>query len=135
MAKIENLRGCINRLKQTRKENRQTLKGRVKKDIQKPTSGTNRKSSNRYSNRSPTEKTSPRKDLNRPNKDSNTTRNDLSSPVVCDPGLKQDRTSSYRRNGSTSRLSLQSLLERQTLDINLIIQTKQLFSTSCLIAS
>ena len=50
MAKIESLRGCIDRLKQTQKENRQTPKGR------KPANDTLREILSKYSNRSQTVK-------------------------------------------------------------------------------
>ena len=83
-----------------------------------PTSGTTRKSFNKYSNKSPTENSSPSKVSSRPSKHSNTTKNNRKGYSMYEPGLKQDRTTSYRRKVSTGRSNLQSLLEKQTLDIN-----------------
>ena len=74
-----------------------------------PTSGTSRKILNKYSNKSPTDKYSPRKVLSRPSQDSNTTKiNGINrnGKVVYKPGLKQDGTTSYRRKVSTGRSSL-----------------------------
>ena len=85
-----------------------------------PTSGTIRKSFNKYSNKSPTEKSSPRKVVSRPSKDSNTTKiNGINrnGQVVYKPGLKQDGTIYYCRNVSTGKSRLQSLLEKQILDM------------------
>ena len=90
----------VNRPKQTQKENRQTSKGSKSEDIQIPTSGTIRKLFNKYSNKSSTEKSNPRKVLSRPSKDSNTTNSNginRNGQVVYKPGLKQDRTTLYRR--------------------------------------
>ena len=48
MAKIENLRGCVDRLKEIQKENRQTQQGNT---IHKLTSGTTRKACHKYANK------------------------------------------------------------------------------------
>ena len=113
MAKIENLRGCIDRLKQTQKENRQTLKGSKTKDIQKATSGTTKKALHKHSHKSPTEKLGHNKVPIQTicNFKSEVTYKpcNFKSEVTYKPGLKLDRTASYCTKVSTGKLGLQSL--------------------------
>ena len=79
MAKIENVWGNIDRLKQTQKVNRQTPKGSMNYDAQKSTHGTTRKVNvrfHKYSNR-----------VNKGiSKDSNTTKSHHNGQVVYNTG-------------------------------------------------